>query len=77
MEARCVEATKLVRKVYVRHPNYGDLVKGIEGHGLEGLEERVPVSVGKLCPTHVRLKGRELTSQEYLFRPCWVQSLGR
>ena len=47
MEERCVEAVKLVRKVYVRHPNYGDLVRGLEAGGLEGLAERVPVSVGE------------------------------
>lgn len=48
VEQRLVDATKLVRKVYVRHPNYGDLVKGIQSGGLEGLEDRVPVSVGEL-----------------------------
>jgi DNA ligase-1 len=47
VEQRCVDATKLVRKVYVRHPNYGDLVRGIDAGGLEGLESRVPVSVGE------------------------------
>jgi DNA ligase-1 len=47
VEERLVAATKLVRKVYVRHPNYGDLVKGIEDGGLVGLEDRVPVSVGE------------------------------
>ncbi|KAK4685691.1 DNA ligase 1, partial [Tremellales sp. Uapishka_1] len=46
VEERCIDAVKLVRKVYVRHPNYGDLVRGLSGVGLEGLEERVPVSVG-------------------------------
>lgn len=45
IEARCAEAVRLVRRVYVRHPNYDDLVKGIEP-GLEGLEQRVPVAVG-------------------------------
>ncbi|TXT10939.1 hypothetical protein VHUM_01690 [Vanrija humicola] len=45
IEARCAAAVRLVRKVYVRHPNYDDLVKGIQP-GLEGLEQRVPVSVG-------------------------------
>jgi DNA ligase-1 len=60
VEARCVEATKLVRKVYVRHPNYGDLVKGLEGHGLEGLEERVPVSVGASARSNVN--GHEVDS---------------
>ncbi|KAL1410346.1 hypothetical protein Q8F55_004354 [Vanrija albida] len=45
IEARCTEAVRLVRRVYVRHPNYDDLVRGIQP-GLEGLEQRVPVSVG-------------------------------
>jgi DNA ligase-1 len=46
VEESLVQATRLVRKVYVRHPNYGDLVQGIQNGGLEGLDERVPVSVG-------------------------------
>ncbi|KAK1927440.1 ATP-dependent DNA ligase [Papiliotrema laurentii] len=46
VEGRCLEAVKIVRKVYVRHPNYGDLVRGIAQGGLDGLEERVAVSVG-------------------------------
>ena len=46
VEQRCLEAIKLVRKVYVRHPNYRDLVIGLENGGLDGLEERVAVSVG-------------------------------
>ncbi|WVR03929.1 hypothetical protein IAU60_000928 [Kwoniella sp. DSM 27419] len=46
VEERCAEAVKVVRKVYVRHPNYGDLVRGLDPDGLEGLEERVRVSVG-------------------------------
>ena len=48
VELRCVEAVKLVRKVYVRHPNYGDLVIGLSSGGLDGLEDRVRVSVGAL-----------------------------
>jgi DNA ligase-1 len=44
-EDKCAEAVRLVRRVYVRHPNYGDLVRGLEG-GLDGLEARVPLSVG-------------------------------
>jgi DNA ligase-1 len=47
VEARCLEAVRLVRKVYVRHPNYGDLAQGLEKQGLDGLEDRVKVSVGK------------------------------
>ncbi|WVQ94526.1 hypothetical protein IAU59_001605 [Kwoniella sp. CBS 9459] len=46
VEERCTEAVKIVRKVYVRHPNYADLVRGLDPHGLDGLEDRVPVSVG-------------------------------
>lgn len=42
---RCAAAVRLVRKVYVRHPNYTDLVQGVKD-GLEGLEERVPLCVG-------------------------------
>ena len=48
VEARCLDAVKLVRKVYVRHPNYGDLARGLEKEGTNGLEERVKVSVGAL-----------------------------
>jgi len=47
VEAKCVDAVRIVRKVYVRHPNYGDLVRGIDAGGLEGLGERVAVSVGE------------------------------
>ncbi|KAK8861449.1 hypothetical protein IAR55_002268 [Kwoniella newhampshirensis] len=46
VEERCLDAVKVVRKVYVRHPNYGDLVRGLDAGGLEGVEGRVPVSVG-------------------------------
>jgi len=47
VEAKCLEAMKLVRKVYVRHPNYGDLVRGLDKGGLAGLDDRVRVSVGE------------------------------
>jgi hypothetical protein len=42
-----MDAVKIVRKVYVRHPNYGDLIKGLANGGVEGLDDRVPVSVGE------------------------------
>lgn len=44
-EALCADAAALVRRTYVRHPNYGDLVAGVR-EGLDGLEGRVPLSVG-------------------------------
>ena len=47
IEARCLDAVKIVRKVYVRHPNYGDLVVGLHKGGLDGLDDRVRVSVGQ------------------------------
>ncbi|WRT65596.1 uncharacterized protein IL334_002541 [Kwoniella shivajii] len=46
VEERCIDAVKIVRKVYVRHPNYGDLVVGLDHGGLVGLEDRVGVNVG-------------------------------
>jgi DNA ligase-1 len=46
VELRCMDAVRRVRKVYVRHPNYGDLAHGLDKLGLEGLEDRVQVSVG-------------------------------
>lgn len=45
VEALCADAAALVRRTYVRHPNYGDLSAGVL-QGLEGLEECVPLSVG-------------------------------
>jgi DNA ligase-1 len=47
VEALCMDAVRRVRKVYVRHPNYGDLAQGLDKLGLEGLEDRVQVSVGE------------------------------
>lgn len=44
-ETLCLDAIRIVRKVYVRHPNYGDLVAGLK-EGVESLENKVPVSVG-------------------------------
>jgi DNA ligase-1 len=65
VEARCIEAVKLVRKVYIRHPNYGDLVKGLDAGGLVGLEDRVKVSVGKCLEGLCKCKySNPLASQE-------------
>ncbi|WVQ74491.1 hypothetical protein IAR50_004092 [Cryptococcus sp. DSM 104548] len=44
-EQLCLSAIGVVRKAYVRHPNYAHLIKGLES-GVGGLEERVPVTVG-------------------------------
>lgn len=46
--SRLAEAEAIVRKVYVRHPNYDDIVSALlkDDVGLEGLEEAVPLQVG-------------------------------
>jgi DNA ligase-1 len=54
VEIRCMDAVRRVRKVYVRHPNYGDLAQGLDKLGLDGLEDRVQVSVGMFTFTSGR-----------------------
>lgn len=46
--ARMAQAEAIVRKVYVRHPNYHHIVGALlqEGVGLSGLEQVVPLQVG-------------------------------
>ncbi|KAJ3571696.1 hypothetical protein NP233_g3582 [Leucocoprinus birnbaumii] len=46
-------AEALMRGVFVRHPNYGDIVSALLEVGLIGLEERVPLSIG--IPLHPTL----------------------
>ncbi|KAJ9092045.1 hypothetical protein QFC20_007476 [Naganishia adeliensis] len=46
VEAKLVEATALLRKVYVRHPNYEDILNALLEHGFEDLFGRVPLAVG-------------------------------
>jgi DNA ligase-1 len=72
VEVRCMDAVRLVRKVYVRHPNYGDLAQGLDKFGLEGLEDRVQVSVGMYS---LNACERMTHKQESHCHPCWVPSL--
>ncbi|GAA5838090.1 hypothetical protein JCM5353_004494 [Sporobolomyces roseus] len=46
VEEKLAGAVKVVRKVWARHPNFGHLVKALLEGGLDGLEERVGLSVG-------------------------------
>ncbi|GAA5893279.1 hypothetical protein JCM5296_001658 [Sporobolomyces johnsonii] len=46
VEDRLKKAEALVRRVWARHPNFGHLVKALLEGGLDGLEERVGLSVG-------------------------------
>jgi DNA ligase-1 len=47
VEAKLVKAVQVVRKVWARHPNFGHLCKALLEGGLDGLEERVGLSVGE------------------------------
>jgi DNA ligase-1 len=70
-----MDAVRRVRKVYVRHPNYGDLAQGLDKLGLEGLEERVQVSVG-MSAIHFRSGELDIDGQEYRYHRCWDPSPG-
>lgn len=45
-QAKLAEGTAILRRVYVRHPNYEDILSALVSHGLDDLERRVPLSVG-------------------------------
>ena len=46
-------AEALVRRVFVQHPNYDDIVQALLEHGLESLAVNVPLTVG--IPLHPTL----------------------
>ena len=60
VKARLLEkftaAEALLRKVFVQHPNYDDIVTAILEAGLDGLAERVPLTVGMFARTQTRTK---------------------
>jgi DNA ligase-1 len=43
---RLAKAEALVREVYVRHPNYDNIVPALLNVGLQGLSEAIPLQVG-------------------------------
>ena len=47
VDAKFRRAEGLVRKVYVQHPNYDDIVRALLEVGLDGLAEHAPLSVGE------------------------------
>ncbi|KAH9832195.1 uncharacterized protein C8Q71DRAFT_777822 [Rhodofomes roseus] len=52
INAAYTQAEGLLKRVYVQHPNYDDIVKTLLDVGLDGLASRVPLSVGiPLLPT--------------------------
>jgi DNA ligase-1 len=46
-------AEALLKQVYVRHPNYDHIVSAILKAGLDGLAERVPLTVGTCAKIHI------------------------
>jgi len=42
-------AEALVKRVFVKHPNFDDIVLAILDFGLPDLEERVPLTIGQTC----------------------------
>lgn len=67
VEAKCVHANAIVRRVYVRHPNFDDLLRGLLQGGLDELDTRVPLSVGTSASDHCSLANK----QAFLYLPCW------
>lgn len=75
---KCTEAEKLMRRVYVRHPNYHHIVPSLVETGLERLEETVRLTVGiplspmlgsitrSLAEVFERLQGVDFTSEAKL-----------
>ncbi|CAL1707613.1 unnamed protein product [Somion occarium] len=52
LNEKFAQAEALVKKVYVQHPNYDHLAKALLEAGLDGLTERLPLTVGiPLLPT--------------------------
>jgi hypothetical protein len=49
-------AEALLKKVFVQHPNYDDIVAAILEAGLDGLAERVPLTVGMCSPADTRTR---------------------
>lgn len=43
------KAEAIVKGVFVRHPNYADIVSALLDTGLRDLEEKVPLAIGSLC----------------------------
>ncbi|EPQ58741.1 hypothetical protein GLOTRDRAFT_36485 [Gloeophyllum trabeum ATCC 11539] len=52
LSEKFTNAERLLKQVYVQHPNYGHIAKALAEGGLEGLPDRVPFTVGiPLLPT--------------------------
>jgi len=39
----------LVKRVFVKHPNFDDIASAILDFGLPDLEEQVPLTIGQTC----------------------------
>ncbi|KAG2078893.1 ATP-dependent DNA ligase [Suillus decipiens] len=53
LQEKFIQAEALVKKVFVQHPNYEHIVAGVFNGGLDGLDLRVPLTIG--IPLHPTL----------------------
>ncbi|KAI0254003.1 ATP-dependent DNA ligase [Lactifluus subvellereus] len=51
-------AEALLKRVFVQHPNYGHIISAILEVGLDGLAERVILTIGTCTPIHTRTGSR-------------------
>jgi DNA ligase 1 len=51
IDTKFIQAESLIKKVFVTHPNYNDIVAALLDAGLDGLSERTPLTVGKWSDT--------------------------
>lgn len=68
-------AEAVIKKAYVLHPNYDHIAAALVDVGLDGLAERLPLTVGGYA---LRMRGSHLHSvvQEYLSFRLWVRLCG-
>ena len=78
--SKFVVAESLVRKTYVQHPNYDDIIAALASGGLDGLETNVSLSIGKCCLCFRSLSLMEIPRiARYADLPCFgdTSTLGR
>jgi len=52
LNAIYANAEALVKRVFVKHPNFDDIASAILDFGLPDLEERVPLTIGQTCAAY-------------------------
>ncbi|GLB37636.1 putative DNA ligase [Lyophyllum shimeji] len=67
LAAKFAQAENLVKRAYVRHPNYDRITSALLEAGLDGLQDRVPLTVG--IPLHPTL-GSPMRSLDEIYEIC-------